>query len=308
MKYLKHYLLLTLAFVACTLSAQMTAEQKAIKQVIEDETKHWYAQDYDAWAASWVHSPAVYWSVTGPDTYMKQMGWDALKAFAKATWESEPASDGGTPAKTDFAFDVQGNMAFVTFKEDGNMSTRVLKKQDGKWKLLNVGVVLSKSYEVKKQKDALHALNGVWELDAGSVELSDDKWSLDQAKFKVKQTATGAKMYMTSDWSRNDGFTGTWEDHCVVASDTEAGKYGFMVNTTGPYGSSVITGELYFKDEYIAFKGHKLGADNVVKQKFALKDDNHLKVHNKYMDADGNVEWEMSFVLVKDQDASLVMN
>lgn len=308
MNYIKYCILFALCLATFGLMAQMTTEEKVIKQVIEDETQLFYQRDYDAWASKWAHSPSVYVSITGPETHISALGWEELSAQVKEEFSKNPDPIDRKPEKTDYNFMVKENMAFVTFKEDGDMSTRVLKKHDGVWKVLNVGVVQTGAYQAQKHMKALKGLTGVWELDPTSVELSDEKWSLTDAKCKVKETSTGVKMYITSDWKRADGFTGTWNDAIVVARDSESDKMGVMISTDGPYGTSVHTGECYVKDDYIAFKAYKLGTENLMKQKLVRVDDNTLKMHYKFMNADGEVEWKMGFALVKNQEESLAMN
>ena len=303
-------ILMLLLFCTVGLFAQdMTSAEKDIKEVIENETKMYNARDYDGWAATWAHSPAIYWSVAGPEWSKEVKGWEALSMDTKKYFEKNPDPVKYLPKKTDYEFSVNGNMAFVTFHENGNMSTRVLAKKKGAWKLMRMGVVETVAYETQRRMDAMENLVGIWYLDPTSVEVSDESWTLNNLKCKVKSTDLGMKMYMSSNWKSDSGFEGEWKEEYIFANDSEAQKVGVMISTKGPKGTSVHSGKCYFKEDYMVVKAKKLGSegDALMKQKIALKDGNTMKMHYVFLDDKGETEWEMKFKLTKSKDESLAM-
>lgn len=308
MKKIKFSLLLLFITTALALNAQVIAPEDAIKKVIEDETHLYNQRDYDAWAATWAHNDNVLWSLAGPNTNLEYRGWDDWSAQTKEYFMENPEPVETYQKKTNYNFTVNGDMAFVTFLEDGNMSSRVVVREEGKWKLQQVGIVQTKAYEAQKQMKALHGLTGVWQLDPATVELSDEEWTLLDVHCKVKETTTGLKMYLTSDWKNDKGFEGTWKDSYMIARDSESGMLGAMVSTEGPWGTSVHAGECYVKDDYVKIIAKKLGKETSMKHKIMKKDDNHVDMQLVFMNAEGEKEWEMKFTLVKDQESSLAMN
>ena len=121
--------------------------ETAIKRAIEVETTYFNQRNYDKWADTWMQELYIYWSVTNPHEHSELRGWKALSQMMKDLFEQSPEPVQLKQQKTDYKFRVSGNMAFVTFLEDGNASTRVLETSGGKWKLIRMGVVNSTAYE-----------------------------------------------------------------------------------------------------------------------------------------------------------------
>ncbi|MDX1407026.1 MAG: hypothetical protein R3330_02805, partial [Saprospiraceae bacterium] len=264
MKLAKFLTTTLIVLTTASLFAQkMSSAEKAIKEVIENETKFYNARNFDAWANTWVHAPGIYWSVTGPETSMSAQGWDALAQQARDYFKQNPEPNTYTPNKTDYQFMVEGNMAFVTFMENGNMSTRVLTKDKGDWRLMRMGVVLTGAYDHFNQKRTLQRLVGTWKLDPATVQLNDDSWTLHGLKCKVKQTDMGMWMYVSSEWSNNQGMHGIWKDEYMIAYDNASQSYGVMLNGVSPESSSVWSGKCHFKDGAVTFKTTSLGGEEV---------------------------------------------
>jgi hypothetical protein len=117
-----------------------TKDETAIRKVIEDETKYLVMEDFEKWSGCWIHSSQAYFSITKSFDHFELHGWEAISTHIKEQMAA-PGKSEWLPKKTDYQFRIVGNMAFVTFKEDGFASTRVLEKQKGKWKLLQMSVV-----------------------------------------------------------------------------------------------------------------------------------------------------------------------
>ena len=292
---------------ASLLAQNMSSAEKAIKEVIENETKFYNERNYDAWASTWAHDEGVYWSVTGPELSMSTHGWEALAKEAKAYFKQNPQANPYTPKKDDYHFVVNGNMAFVTFKENGNMSSRVLVKDKGNWKLLRMDVVQTKAYEHQSNKRMLQSMAGVWKLDPATVNLNDDTWTLHALKCKVKTTEMGMKMYVESDWESSGGVRGIWKDDYAIAYDRSSAGYPVMLSEISPEGSSVWTGNCHFKDEYLVIKAKPVASEGLMKHKIMPESANKLKMHYLFTNDAGETMWEMSFTLVKEQEDALTM-
>ena len=126
----------------------LTVQQLAVKRVIEAETAAFMRRDYEAWDSYWVQDDSIYIGVATPTLNEEIRDWKTYSAFTKGilaqgTITLNPA----TIQKTDWAFQMADTLAYVTFKENGNASTRILKKIDGKWKLIHTGVIYTEEYK-----------------------------------------------------------------------------------------------------------------------------------------------------------------
>lgn len=308
---MKHTKLLVMALLcAMTMTAfaqDMSSTEKAIKQVIEDETKFYNERNYDAWANTWAHSDKIYWSVAGPETSREVHGWEQLSKATKEYFTNNPTPAESKQVKDGYNFMVKGDMAFVTFKEDGNMSTRVLAKKSGQWKLLRMGVVHTVAYKRHHENTMLKSLTGIWKLDPTTVQLSDNSWTMQSFKCKVKETDMGFKMYVTSDWS-SEKMTGTWKDEYTIAYDSQTDIIGAMMSTKSPQGSSVWSGKCYVMDDYVALKMKPMSDETAkMKHKLIPQDDNTIKMHYVFTNGEGETMFEMTFAVVKELEDALTV-
>ena len=145
-----------LLFIAVLLSstfamADFTPEELAVKQVIEDETRFFVERDFDKWANLWVHAPYIYIGIATPSMNEELRGWNDYSTFMKGVLsQGSMNSDEHYAAKTDYQFIIGRDLAFVTFYENGNASTRVLEKHQGQWKLIHTGVIYTEDYKKNK--------------------------------------------------------------------------------------------------------------------------------------------------------------
>jgi hypothetical protein len=169
---MKTRLLLTslLLLTASFLYAQdYSKTEKAIISVIEDETHQINQNNYDGWAAHWIQNENSYLSVAGPDNHMEMLGWETISKWAKKTTENTPVRE-NDQKKSGYQFTLGEDMAYVTFMEDGNQSTRVLMKDGKDWKIIRVDVVISSAYRDKKWRENFEESVGTWKAVEGSVK------------------------------------------------------------------------------------------------------------------------------------------
>ncbi|MEZ4959368.1 MAG: hypothetical protein R2830_06085 [Saprospiraceae bacterium] len=236
------FIIAMLALLTLPLFAQqkLTAEQIAIKQVIEDETKYFYANNYDQWAACVAHDDMTYFSYTSPyhgeGGIFEGQGWEAVAANAKKIMARQKPSD-NPPAKNDYKFKVTGNIAYVTFTEgDGIAETRVLEKQNGQWKILRMEATESKAFKNFHQLYALQRMAGTWKTDMVTLKQEGGgSWTDLSMSVDFKSTPTGL-MYTTKDSYKNEnGELRTSEGQGMVTLNMENGVLGWYQANHYPY-------------------------------------------------------------------------
>ena len=129
-------------FFALSLSAQDTASETDIKNVIEGETLAFANADLATWSDYFVHDPYVRWSVS-PTMFFD--GWDALYNGAKSFLKSQSGrSDANALHKitrSNWDIHINGKVAWVKFVQvtEGNPGSsqqfRVLELENGRWKI-----------------------------------------------------------------------------------------------------------------------------------------------------------------------------
>lgn len=168
---MKTRLLLTslLLLTASFLYAQdYSKTEKAIIAVIEDETHQINQNNYEGWAGHWIQNDNSYLSVAGPDNHLEMLGWEKISTWAKKIIKETPVRD-NDQKKSGYQFTMGGDMAYVTFMEDGNQSTRILMKEDNTWKIIRVDVVVSSAYKQKAWHESFKESVGTWNAVEGSV-------------------------------------------------------------------------------------------------------------------------------------------
>jgi hypothetical protein len=129
-----------------------------IMTTVQGESAGFWNKDFDAWASYWVHSDYVrvvgWWEAGGVRVVE---GWDAVSAGIEQSMRQspEPNPNATEVRRENINIQVRGNVAWVTFDQYGldtgdalmdmpglSRETRVLEKQDGKWRIAYVGWLL----------------------------------------------------------------------------------------------------------------------------------------------------------------------
>ena len=118
--------------------------EEVIKQVIEQESRTFWARDFKSWQKLWVHEPYTIWTAASNTGVRQYYGWDAWKEEVENLFQEspEPIPYEGDVKKSNYNFRVYGNGAWVTFEQDNKGTTtyesRIMEKHGGKWKIAAV--------------------------------------------------------------------------------------------------------------------------------------------------------------------------
>ncbi|MCP3932756.1 MAG: hypothetical protein GY705_27100, partial [Bacteroidetes bacterium] len=129
-------------FVSFSQSKKLTADEAAIKEVIENESKFFWGRDYKGWKSTWVHDKHIVWTRGTRDGVRQIKGWKAWNKEVKSLWKAVPDSQPFNMRRWNYHFRIFGNGAWVTFDQDANGSfsedMRVLEKTKKGWKIVMV--------------------------------------------------------------------------------------------------------------------------------------------------------------------------
>lgn len=238
----KTLLFALLVLFALPLFAQqkLSPEHAAIKQVIEDETKHFMACDYDQWAACVAHDDMTYFSYTSPfhgeNAIWEAQGWEQVSKETKEFMEENKPTD-KLPKKTDYKFKVKGDMAYVTFTEDDRLAeTRVLEKVDGQWKILRMEATNSKAFKNFHQLYALQRMAGNWEVDMSTYKKEGGgSWAYLGGTMDIKRTPTGFSTVTHVILRNKEGELRITEEQGMASFNMETGMVGWSNSVQYPY-------------------------------------------------------------------------
>lgn len=119
-------------------------EEAKIVEVIENESKHFWARDLKAWKKTWVHEDYVNWTAITEAGVRRYQGWDAWLAEVERFFKEDPdpIKYDGNVKKYNFKFRIYDDGAWVAFEQndEGTVTyeTRVMEKHKGKWKIAMV--------------------------------------------------------------------------------------------------------------------------------------------------------------------------
>jgi hypothetical protein len=248
----------------------LSTEEMAIKTVIENETEFFFQNKYDKWAECVAQDTMTYFTYISPYTSKKGIweakGWEEVSKSVKKTMkEKKPTGD--YPAKSNYQFRINGNMAFVTFQEGSNLEgTRIMEKKNGQWRILRMEALNSKGFEKKHDLYALQRMAGNWEVDINTyTEEGGGEWILLSGQMTLERTPTGLISKETYHYKNNEGEPRTSEDVVVYSLDMESGKIGAFSSTFYPYSSwsTAHSGVAEIDDEGVLVgTGHRVGEEN----------------------------------------------
>lgn len=121
--------------------------QQEIKDCIEYETKCFIERNFEKWADCWAQKDYASILEARPAFAEEIRGWDKISRYMKGLLSAGTTELESDVEKTKYVFQIGSDMAFVTFEENGNSSSRVLEKTDGSWKISHVGVVYTSQYK-----------------------------------------------------------------------------------------------------------------------------------------------------------------
>lgn len=136
-----------LIFTSASVSGQKqkaSADEEAIRQVIEQESRYFWARDFKNWKKLWVHEPYAIWTAASNSGVAQHYGWEAWEKEVESLFAEspEPIPYDGDVKKSNYSFRIYGNGAWVTFVQDNKGTTtfesRIMEKQGGKWKIAAV--------------------------------------------------------------------------------------------------------------------------------------------------------------------------
>lgn len=145
-------LLFVLLFcLSCGTSINYEAEEAAIKEVVDQETRYAAAADLDNWRACWVAGDMGNIIMSDATGYYHYTDLDEL---GTALSDMEPFDL--ELRRDNYDFVIGDNEAFVSFDQHDNWGgderhtkeTRTLRKVDGEWKIVSGSVLGVSSYEV----------------------------------------------------------------------------------------------------------------------------------------------------------------
>ncbi len=126
-------------------------EEESIRKVLDEETIYFYTRDYNKWASCWSHQSDVYFAYTSANTFVMCKGWEEVKEHMKNFMRDNPDPHSPPIERSNFVFHLQDDLAWVYFdNREGEVygkQQRVLRKENGQWKIINVTAFDASSYD-----------------------------------------------------------------------------------------------------------------------------------------------------------------
>jgi DNA-binding CsgD family transcriptional regulator len=143
------------------------AETTAVMDVIARETDMFLQQDFDRWAACWVHDDRtreVCISSSFGVTILE--GWDALSTYMRTVMEGGAVCNVSQKERFNINATISGDIAHVVFDEcsknatggiERTFETRVLERSNGEWRILYASFVLRGHQQIDSTKLSVNA-------------------------------------------------------------------------------------------------------------------------------------------------------
>jgi hypothetical protein len=191
---MKPYLiLLFVLFFSKSFSQNVTTpeEQDAIKKVVVDEAKFFYARNTEKWANCYRQTAQTYWAKIEKEEGFQKEGWDNIMPFITHYFEENPKAIKATFKRENYNFrKVNPTYIWVTFdqnrtvkdKKTSSKETRILELIKGEWKIVNTtGFYLSNDKSVQSEIVTIPK-------EKKKSESSEKEGSVKEKKEKVKDT------------------------------------------------------------------------------------------------------------------------
>jgi hypothetical protein len=129
-----------------TSAAVNITDVEAVRQLIADESTHFYNRDFAKWSNCYLHDQKIQWVCVEEDGTLEAYGWQQLAPFVGDYLKANPDTMKVSFQRTAWQYRQQGNQLWVTFDETKTepkgtrifRATRIAEKVDGRWKLVQM--------------------------------------------------------------------------------------------------------------------------------------------------------------------------
>ncbi len=187
-------ILLFVLFITKSFAQNITSpeEQDAIKKVVADEAKFFYARNLDKWTNCYRQTPQTYWAKIEKEAGFQKEGWDNIMPFITNYFKENPKAVKATFKRENYNFrKVNPTYIWVTFdqnktvkdKKESSKETRILELIKGEWKIVNATGFYVPSDDSSKSETAIIP------REKNKSESSEKEGSVkEKKKEKVKDT------------------------------------------------------------------------------------------------------------------------
>jgi hypothetical protein len=187
-------ILLFVLYITKSFAQNVTSpeEQDAIKKVIADESKFFYARNIEKWINCYRQTPQTYLAKIEKEEGFQKEGWDIIVPFVTNYFKENPKAIKVTFKRENYNFrKVNPTYIWVTFdqsktvkdKKESSKETRILELIKGEWKIVNAtGFYVSNANSVKSEM-------AITPKEKNKSESSEKEGSVkEKKKEKVKDT------------------------------------------------------------------------------------------------------------------------
>ncbi|TLX77454.1 hypothetical protein E9993_02120 [Labilibacter sediminis] len=298
MKTMKTIALLLVILMPPVLMAQLSKDEAAIKQVIENETNYFLQRDFEKWSNTWLHSPTIHWAVYSPNYHYEYSSWEELEKYIKEEFKRNPQPIETELNKTDYKFNITKNAALVRFTEAEGSGTRVLIKDGGKWKISQMTVTKLDEYKVKNNMRLLNWAQGSWQINTELSEINMP-WvdSIEKQTCYFTKTPTGFKI--KSVFTNNQG-NGQW--HMWEVKELNITPYNTLlpvfIKAGGDNWIQATMGKAFFKEQQLNIIYYQPeNSERVVrKEVYSFDLNGTLTLEGKFIEENGKKENTYKYV------------
>lgn len=127
-------------------------EQKVITELLKKEREAFQMRNFGVWANCWSHQDDVYQSYVSKETYDINEGWEQVSQFAKDFFTTNLDPHLLNFRSNNFTYHIYDKIAWVYFdipegSENQGRHQRILRKENGRWKIINWNGFDSYSYQ-----------------------------------------------------------------------------------------------------------------------------------------------------------------
>lgn len=161
------------------LSAQ-TADEAAIKKVVDAETNAWLDRDADALLSHWTQTKNNSFLVITADQVLRADNWEDIVASTKEGMKNSPEPMKATLTSSDYIFAIHGDHAYVTYTQEKKSSER-----------------MSKTHEIRN----MLKVNGQWKIESQATTVNTLHFSEENARNHMIQT--GWMLHQMKEYERS---------------------------------------------------------------------------------------------------------
>jgi len=189
-------------------------------------------------------------------------------------------------------------MAAVRGESDGHIRLCVLEKENGEWKLIQIGAIHKDGYDMN---NLMNRLEGDWTLDKATVKVENNQSHLEELKANIEKLGSKFSMVSTLTWKNGAGGVFDATETLELVPDMSLPEVRVLRSFAWHNGwADASSGILAREGNIVSGQLKSIGRTNNFNLSLDFSENNRIRCTYQLPGEEGEGGWSIQYDLVRD--------